>query len=223
MKLYKTHTDLPKYVVTSGDLPRATKCSYGICLRTKDGKRLAIKPMHSYAFITLMRGVYHQASIPHMISLATKEEYDTLIKCIEEKEIFDKMYFEVNGQNECENKEYAYERLMQSEQMLRRCSIIQNSELCYYYPKGQQKKRESNICCALRELEEETGISLKNVNYTFSGEEIKSSVISSSGLQYKVKIFVIDVDEEIAVDFSKRDKSEVSEIKWISDQELIRM
>ena len=78
------------------------------------------------------------------------------------------------------------------------------------FPKGHQKPNEPCFHCAVRELYEETGIS------------VDMNEINPCNLPYKRfkigRYFVLDFNEEVSP--SPRDWNEISEARWVTQDEL---
>lgn len=84
------------------------------------------------------------------------------------------------------------------------------------FPKGRRNCQEKEIDCALREFEEETGISkltIKLVENLLPFEEI---FIGSNNKSYKHKYFLAYTDSNTEFPLSNFQKTEVSKLEWKS-------
>jgi len=81
------------------------------------------------------------------------------------------------------------------------------------FPKGRRNFRENDIDCALREFEEETGISRKTITLVENLVPYKEYFIGSNFKSYKHKFYMASpkMDE---YDLTKFQRSEVSNLEW---------
>jgi len=84
------------------------------------------------------------------------------------------------------------------------------------FPKGHRKRGELAIDCALRELYEETGITLESPTY-YPKSYIFSRNKDGSGPEY----FVIEVENELNTVIN--DMNEISDVGWFSFEEIVRL
>lgn len=207
------YCDLPLYIVYSGNLSRSCKDSYGICLRAPNGKRLMIKSLNTFSFCYFFKGAYHQAKIPFLVKNMTKKEYDILLTCLEDVNVYNTTFESIHQKPYNETtREYCLRRLRQSEKMLRRCSHLASPSSSYFYPKGQLKKKEKGFDCAKRELLEETGVDITKYKHTVEEETLTYKMAGPSGLVYNSTIYIVNVEEEL--NCWVNDKTEVKKIKW---------
>ena len=78
------------------------------------------------------------------------------------------------------------------------------------FPKGHREKNESSIHCALRELYEETGISISSLCVDFSKIPYKKFKVGG--------YYIVELEDEIIP--SPRDTNEIGEAKWMSSDEI---
>jgi len=91
---------------------------------------------------------------------------------------------------------------------------IQWEEPEWGFPKGRRNSHEKDYDCALREFEEETGISrakLRNVQNVLPFEEIFTG---SNYKSYKHKYYIMGMNYNDALESSLYQKSEVSNLQW---------
>jgi len=81
------------------------------------------------------------------------------------------------------------------------------------FPKGRRNFRENDIDCALREFEEETGITRKTIAIVENLVPYKEYFIGSNFKSYKHKFYMAStkVDD---YDLTKYQRSEVSNLEW---------
>ena len=146
---------------------------------------LMVRRKQTYNYIYLIRGLYNieLESIIKSINLLTKTEYENILT----KE-FDELWKEIFN-----NKTTEYNRAKEHFNLLRTYIIPQikhRINIIYDYPewgfpKGKRNNNESNIECAKREFEEETG--LNESNYTLLDRlfPLIEMVKGSDGVNYK--------------------------------------
>lgn len=88
------------------------------------------------------------------------------------------------------------------------------------FPKGKRNYRESEYDCALREFQEETGISSSNVNMINNISGIDEIFTASNYKSYKHRYFVGFINNK-DLELSNYQKSEVSKVEWKTFEECI--
>ena len=83
------------------------------------------------------------------------------------------------------------------------------------FPKGKREYHENDIRCALREFEEETGISRDRIDVIQNIVPIEEVFVGTDGRPYKHKYFVACLKGD-SVDLSKFQTSEVGGVEWKS-------
>jgi ADP-ribose pyrophosphatase YjhB (NUDIX family) len=96
--------------------------------------------------------------------------------------------------------------------------IILNSENKFIeaeweFPKGRINKNETEINCALREFEEETGILRNNIHLLGNINPYEEIFIGSDFKTYKQKYYVCITDKNLN-DMSQIQKNEISKMEW---------
>lgn len=82
------------------------------------------------------------------------------------------------------------------------------------FPKGRRNQNETDLDCALREFNEETGInkkSIKLIDNLFPFEEIFTG---SNYKSYKHRYFITYIDNNKPVSMNNYEKTEVSKMEW---------
>jgi 8-oxo-dGTP pyrophosphatase MutT (NUDIX family) len=171
--------------------------------------------------------------------LVSQKKFEALksglfIKNIDETEVnqFKKVYDEdlENFENQQTNFNYV------SIETLINNSTTSWNETEWEFPKGRRNYQEKDLDCALREFEEETGISKKKVKIVENIMPFEEIFIGSNHKSYKNKYFLAciasndveknEVDNEDKV-FDKMgglnnfQKSEVSKIEWKNIEECL--
>ena len=81
------------------------------------------------------------------------------------------------------------------------------------FPKGRRNYQEKDLCCALREFEEETGYNKNNIKIIHNILPLEEIFSGSNYKSYKHKYFLAYVDERLQAEFLFQ-KTEVSKIAW---------
>lgn len=98
-------------------------------------------------------------------------------------------------------------------------SLVQESntqweETEWEFPKGRKMINETELMCALREFEEETGIASSQIEIIDNLVPIEEIFLGSNNKPYKHKYFVGFVSENNEFDMTQFQKSEVSKLEW---------
>jgi 8-oxo-dGTP pyrophosphatase MutT (NUDIX family) len=207
--------------------------SYGIILfRNNDNQLeyLMLRRKDSFGYIDLMRGKYVLTNIEQIQNIFNEMSIDerTRIKENDFTTLWKNMWGETVLNSQYKNEELSsqkkFESLKEGIQLDNDSTIynidyfIENSttnwsETEWEFPKGRRNHMEKDLHCALREFEEETGISkeyLKIVENILPFEEI---FIGSNHKSYKHKYFLAYTDSNLD-DLTNFQKTEVSKLEW---------
>ena len=88
------------------------------------------------------------------------------------------------------------------------------------FPKGRRNYQENDIVCAMREFHEETGYQKKNINIINNLKPFQETFTGSNFKSYKHKYFLGYIENPIY--HQNFQKSEVSDMKWLSLEECIK-
>jgi 8-oxo-dGTP pyrophosphatase MutT (NUDIX family) len=92
------------------------------------------------------------------------------------------------------------------------------------FPKGRRNYQEKDLDCAIREFEEETGISKYNIKIIENIMPFEEIFIGSNHKSYKHKYFLAtmcDQEEKNKYTLNNYQKTEVSQIKWKTLEECL--
>lgn len=200
---------------------------------------LMIRRKNSFGYIDFMRGKYMQNNLEHLqimfneMSIAEKElirnsNFDTLWKMMwgnqdsghqtkfRSEEQASQKKFEIlkNGQTIGPNGEF-----------LTLNDIIDMSttkwlETEWEFPKGRRNFQEKDLDCALREFEEETGLSKKNIKIIENVLPFEEMFLGSNHKSYKHKYF-LGYTENINFNLNNYQLTEVSKIHWKTIEECL--
>jgi len=192
---------------------------------------LMIRRKNSFGYIDFLRGKYNINNIEHIQSLINEmsffekelllnNDFITLWKLlwnIKSDNIKNIIYKneEINAQKKFEILKDGFiinNNFINLNKLIDECSSKYN-ETEWEFPKGRKNNDENDIDCALREFEEETGYSRKDItiiNNLFPFEEI---FIGSNHKCYKHKYYLAYM-KEINNNIYNFQKSEVSKLEW---------
>jgi 8-oxo-dGTP pyrophosphatase MutT (NUDIX family) len=203
---------------------------------TKQFQYLMIRRKDSYGYIDFIRGKYVPQNIRQLkqiIAQMSITEKERLLK-----EPFHFLWQSMCGNNE-PNEEILSERkyhrifngIQEGNEWITLKSLIETCpsqwfETEWEFPKGRRNTNEKDLECALREFEEETGISKTNVRVLENMLPFEETFIGTNYKSYKHKYFVAWLpDEEMVTDLTSRltnfQKSEVSKLEWKSLEECV--
>jgi 8-oxo-dGTP pyrophosphatase MutT (NUDIX family) len=167
---------------------------------------LMIRRKNSFGYIDFIRGKYSPYNLTQLktmideMSLEEKEQIQTLS--------FDKLWIEMWGESNIGNNQYKNEENASKKkfELLKEGVIIDNSlytlndivkmsktnwlETEWEFPKGRRNQREKDLDCALREFQEETGISQNRITIVENLLPFEEIFIGSNHKAYKHKYFL---------------------------------
>jgi 8-oxo-dGTP pyrophosphatase MutT (NUDIX family) len=202
---------------------------------------LMIRRKNSFGFIDFMRGKYVQNNIEHLqimvdeMSIIEKEQikshdFNTLwrkmwgIKEINDKEIdiVDEQIDKYKGEESSSQKKFEFLKngipAGENNELINLINLIDNSETKWKeteweFPKGRRNYQEKDLDCALREFEEETGLSKDDIKIIENVIPFEEIFLGSNHKSYKHKYFLAHTDIETD-ELSKYQETEVSKLDW---------
>ena len=213
---------------TSGHKQYTIKKSVGIILYDKSAKHvLMIQKRHSYAYMDFIMGKYNKnnrRSLLAKLNNMTVQE-KLLVKSLD----FDMMWYHLFLSTEKNNNYYkclakfTNSFLVNNVKFLK--SLLNGStrsiDLMWEPPKGRISNSESNIACGMRELREETGISMKSYKI-IKGEKVKKSIIIDK-TKYIIYYYIARCKEEVKPSYNINNITqsiEIANTKWIAIKDL---
>ena len=214
--------------------------SYGIILfRTscKGYQFLMIRRKDSFGYIDFIRGKYSPYNIEQLQN--SIDEMSLQEKSIILHEPFDKLWKMMWGET-C-SIQYRNEEVVSSKkfdtiksgvninnEIFTLSTLIQNSksiwnETEWEFPKGRRNYQEKDLDCALREFEEETGYSQKDIIIIENILPFEEIFIGSNHKSYKHKYFLAytnDTNDTID-NLQNFQKTEVSKLEWKTIDECL--
>jgi 8-oxo-dGTP pyrophosphatase MutT (NUDIX family) len=204
--------------------------SYGIILFkivNEEKQYLMIRRKDSFGYIDIIRGkyspynIYQLQNIINEMSILEKERILT--------EPFEELWNSMWG--ETSNSQYKNEEIMSAKKMdiirkgiidndktISLKDIIENSktkwnETEWEFPKGRKNNKEKDLDCALREFEEETGISKNKIKIIENIMPFEEIFIGTNHKSYKHKYFLAYTDS-VDENLNNYQATEVSKIEW---------
>ena len=107
--------------------------------------------------------------------------------------------------------------------------LVKNSETRWTepeweFPKGRKNNKEKELDCALREFEEETGISRHSIHIVENVAPFEEIFIGTNYKSYKHKYYLAKIDDSYTTTTSSLltfQKTEVSEMRWKTLEECL--
>lgn len=206
--------------------------SYGIIVfrfSTEGIKYLMIRRKDSFGYIDFIRGKYSTNNLAQLNTLIGEMS-------IEEKQrilttSFDLLWNEMWGESDIQYKSEEYsskkkfesikEGLLINDKLVTLKDIVESSqtnwiETEWEFPKGRRNQKEKDLECALREFEEETGISKNDIRIIENVLPFEEMFIGSNHKSYKHKYFLAFMEKTDDANFNLNNyqKTEVSKLGW---------
>ena len=205
-------------------------CSYGIILFKREKKKikyLMICRKDTLGYIDFLRGKYPINDIKYLQNIIDEMTLDEKIKIVNNS--FDSLWLELWGkQTGCK---YRGESIMSKEKFStlkvnnQLKNLINLSETVWKlpewgFPKGRRNYLESDLTCAIREFEEETGISKKNISVIKNLIPFNEIFMGSNLKSYSHKYYLAYTNCDFLQTFPQIE--EVSQIKWATLKEVLQ-
>ena len=190
-----------------------------------------VKRRHSMNYIQFIRGIYDITEIDNIILMfkrMTIEEYNK-IKTLRFKELWDDLWQNISYKDEYKY-EYGMAKLKFDFIRNNMMELLEKYKTKYSmtewgFPKGRRNEYESNINCAIREFEEETGIDRSNIIILDRLYPLIEESIGSNGKSYRmIYYFGIMADNNIEAILDETNiyqTIEVGDIKFLSYMEAL--
>ena len=201
---------------------------------------LMIQRRDTLGFVEFMRGKYSLDNINYikqLFSIMTKSERDKIVK-LDFDELWNQLWMNKNNKqyyneyDSSKNKFYKLKYGFEIDDMYIDLSELNRIVKILYltpewgFPKGRRNLYETDINCAIREFEEETGI--KNKTY----ELLKTPVISetffgTNNIRYKHIYYIAKLlDENVILEIDNNNENQVTEISnigWFNYNESLNI
>jgi 8-oxo-dGTP pyrophosphatase MutT (NUDIX family) len=202
-------------------------------------KYLMIQRRDTLGFVEFMRGKYSVNNINYikkLFKIMTKKERELILE-----NDFDTLWEKLWMKND---NRYSYNehKLSKSKfEMFKQGVTVNNSKVSFEtihkdipimyespewgFPKGRRNLYETDIDCAIREFEEETGLNSKQYNILLDINRIQESFSGSNNIRYKHIYYIAElVDTDIIFNpFNKHQLTEIGNINWYKYDECINI
>lgn len=206
--------------------------SYGVIVfrYTQKGLQfLMIRRKDSFGYIDFVRGKYSPYNIyqiQNMVDQMNVYEKNRILT-----ETFEDLWKDMWGETFCnqyKNEEQASSKkidlirngILVNNEYVTLHDIVEKSQTSWIeteweFPKGRRNNKEKDLECALREFEEETGISCKKIHIIENVLPFEEIFIGSNHKSYKHKYFLANINtDEIEEELNNFQVSEVSKLEW---------
>lgn len=218
--------------------------SYGI-ITFKGGlngiEYLMIRRKNSFGYIDFIRGKYSPHNLTHlktMIDEMSQHEKNNILSLP-----FDNLWLDMWGKSNLDNNQYKNEETSSKKkfELLKDGVNIDNhiytlndivemsktswQETEWEFPKGRRNQKEKDLDCALREFEEETGISRVNIELVENVMPFEEIFIGSNHKAYKHKYFLAlfkNTQDINKLELTNFQTTEVSKLEWKSIDNCIQ-
>ena len=204
--------------------------SYGLVVFRSSDKGLQylmIRRKDSFGYIDFIRGkysTYNITQIQNIIDEMSNTEKNKLLNNTFE-ELWEEMWDNVPNY-QYKNEEFVsskkFENLKNGVNIngeviylhdLVKKSFTNWNETEWEFPKGRKNYKEKDLDCALREFQEETGISKENISIIENVVPFEETFIGTNHKSYKHKYFLAFMNDN-NINLTKFQKSEVSKLEW---------
>jgi 8-oxo-dGTP pyrophosphatase MutT (NUDIX family) len=199
---------------------------------------LMIRRKDSFGYIDFIRGKYSPYNVEHLQNIIDEMSID------EKERIVNLSFTELwllmwrieysnnqykNEENlSCKKFELIQKGVLVQDKLITLRNIVENSstmwtETEWEFPKGRRDYKERDLDCALREFEEETGISKSNLHIIENILPFEEVYTGSNNKYYKHKYFLAYMKNESGVEENLENfqKTEVSKLEWKTYEECL--
>ena len=195
---------------------------------------LMIRRKNSFGYIDFVRGKYSPYNLTQMVNLI--DEMSLEEKRLIQSYSFEKLWSEMWGETYVGNNQYKNEEFSSKKkfELLKDGIIIDDvsytlkdivqlskttwTETEWEFPKGRRNQKEKDLDCALREFEEETGISQHRITVVENLLPFEEIFIGSNHKAYKHKYFLALFnnlkENKNSDDLNNFQTTEVSKLEW---------
>lgn len=215
--------------------------SYGIITFRKNDKNeteyLTLCRKHTFGYIDFMRGKYfinNKSQIMDIIYEMTNKEKENILT-LPFLEIWRELWGSPKNQYFQKEKTFANEKFnilkkgvtingayYNTESLIKECTSTWDTPE-WGFPKGRKNFKEESKICALREWSEETGFKKEKISLIDNVCPFEEIIIGSNYQAYKDSYFLAKFDISAFHKEIHFQKSEISDAKWVSYNELIKI
>jgi len=205
--------------------------SYGIIVfrPSSEGLQfLMIRRKDSFGYIDFIRGKYSLSNLLQIQTIIDEMSISEKERIVNES--FDELWSSMWGNstnNQFKNEEIASckkfyqlkEGIFIENERIQLQDLVNKSETKWYeteweFPKGRRNPKEKDLECAMREFEEETGISISKIKMVENVLPFEEIFIGTNHKSYNHKYFLAYMVEPDDLDLENFQVSEVSKLEW---------
>jgi len=217
--------------------------STGIIIFKKESdiiKYLLVRRKDTLGFVEFMRGKYNLENIEYinkLFKIMTYTERQLIIK-YDFDYLWNKLWMKQDNKqyhNEYDSSKHKFNNLKDgiynNNSLISLDTLNTHNKLLWYepewgFPKGRRNLKENNRDCAIREFEEESGISHDEYTIIYQIEPLEELFSGSNNIRYKHIYYVAmakdTINNNFTIDkYNFNQVSEISNIKWHSFKECI--
>jgi 8-oxo-dGTP pyrophosphatase MutT (NUDIX family) len=213
--------------------------SYGIILcrsSTRGIEYLMIRRKDSFGFIDFVRGKYSPYNVYQVQKIVNEMSIDEKERIVNDS--FNELWSKMWGSST--NTQYKNEEIISSKKIdiirngvlvdenntIDLKKIVENSntfwkETEWEFPKGRRNNKEKDLECAIREFEEETGISRDKIKIIENVLPFEEIFIGTNHKSYKHKYFLAYMNENNEY-LNNFQVTEVSKLEWKTLNECLK-
>lgn len=193
---------------------------------------LMIRRKNSLSFVEFIRGKYNlqdEAYLSKLMRSMTQREHQLLLT-----KTFVELWLEVwgdststrNHKTDHESSERRYQLIAERVHALVHANPTKWTEPEWGFPKGRRNPYETDIGCAVREFQEETGLSSHDFTILYNTHAISETFFGSNQVHYCHKYYIAICNKTTEVEMNLNNfhmSREVGNIKWCSLDEATSM
>ena len=212
--------------------------SYGIVVfrhSSRGIEYLMIRRKDSFGYIDFVRGKYSQNNLYQIQKLIDEMSIDEKRRILSDN--FNDLWVSMWG--DTVSLKYKNEEFISSKKIetIRNGIHLDNRDIClkdlvdnsktlwketeWEFPKGRRNNKEKDLDCALREYEEETGISKDKITVIENIIPFEEIFIGTNQKSYKHKYFLAYMEEMDDTSLSNYQVTEVSKVEWKTFYECV--
>ena len=201
--------------------------SYGLMV-FRDNRYLMIRRKHSFGFIDFVRGKYNPRDVDQVQRIINEMSLSEKQQLVEGT--FDTLWTSLWGH--ADNPHYKQEEGMSRKKMQQVCDVqplahwVSHSttaweETEWEFPKGRRNPNETDLSCAVREFEEETGLSRSHLHFVTNVAPLEEKFTGTNCKEYCNKYFVACMEVCEDEDMTAFQPNEVSQMAWKTWEECM--
>ena len=181
---------------------------------------LMVQRKDTLGYVDFLRGKYSDTNLfqlKNILSEMTQDEIDRVHR-FEYKELWYKLWNKVTESYDLKNEE-KFNWIKKNHKELLVHSTWTQPE--WGFPKGRRNFKERDLECAIREFEEETGYSKKDLLFVKNINPMEEIFTGSNLKSYKHRYFMAHMRYEDTLNDTRYQKSEIGQMKWFTYEEAI--